>query len=262
MLKPAVVAAVLLASAQAAQAQPAPPIGGQLQQIPPPVAPRKPASDMGLNVPTPPADAPPSGPSARVDRLRISGATLYSEAELVAASGFAPGAQLTLPELGNQAAAIARFYNSRGYFLAQAYLPAQAIEDGTVTIVVVEGHYGTVSVRNTSGLAPPVADRILRGLDSGDAIAIAPLERRLLLLSDIPGVSVRSTLSPGAAVGTSDLVVDIAEGRRITGSLEADNGGNRYTGQSRLGGSLNFNNPTGLGDQISLRILASTEGLA
>ncbi|RYF91239.1 MAG: ShlB/FhaC/HecB family hemolysin secretion/activation protein [Caulobacteraceae bacterium] len=262
MLRSGVIAVALLASGQAALAQPSAAVGGQLQQIPPPVIQRKPSPGIDFDRASPPADAAPSGPRVRVDRLRITGASLYSEAQLVAATGFAPGAELTLPELRNFAAAIARFYNSHGYFLAQAYLPAQAIEGGTVSIAVVEGRYGAVSLRNGSSLSGPVADRILRGLDSGDAVAIGPLERRLLLLSDIPGVAVRSTLSPGTEVGTSDLVVDLAPGRRVTGSLEADNAGNRYTGAYRLGGSVNFNNPTGLGDQISLRLLASTEGLA
>ena len=262
MLRPSLIATVLLASGQAALAQPAPAVGGQLQQIPPPVIQQKPAPGIDFDRARPPVDAAPSGPGVRVDRLQISGAVLFTEAELVAATGFVPGAELTLPELRNFAAAIARFYNSRGYFLAQAYLPAQAIEGGTVTIAVVEGRYGAVSLRNESGLNDSVANRILRGLDSGDPVAIRPLERRLLLLSDVPGVAVRSTLSPGTEVGTSDLVVDLTPDRRITGSLEADNAGNRYTGAYRFGGSVNFNNPTGLGDQISLRLLASTEGLA
>ena len=38
--------------------------------------------------------------------------------------------------------------------------------------------------------------------------------------SDMPGVDVRSTLTPGASVGTSDLVVELTPGRGITGSLE------------------------------------------
>jgi len=127
---------------------------------------------------------------------------------------------------------------------------------------VVEGRYGKIDVRNQAGLADGRARQVLSGLDSGDLVANGPLERRLLLLSDIPGVRVRSTLSPGSAVGTSDLVVDIDRGRRVTGSVEADNAGNRYTGTYRVGGTINLNNPTGLGDLVSLRVLASEGGLA
>jgi len=262
MLRSGLLVTALLASAAPVFAQAPPTAGGQLQQIPPPLAAPPTAPAIIFDRSKPPPKAPPSGPAVRVDQLRITGATLFTEAELVAATGFVPGRELTLPELRNLAAAISLFYNRRGYFLAQAYLPAQPIDGGTVTIAVMEGRYGAVSLRNESHLSDGVAGRTIAGLDAGDPIAIKPLERRLLLLSDIPGVAVRSTLAPGAEVGTSDLVIDLTPGRRLTGSLEADNAGNRYTGRYRLGGSLNLNNATGLGDQLSLRLLASTEGLA
>ena len=64
----------------------------------------------------------------------------------------------------------------------------------------------------------------MAGLDSGEMIASAPLERRLLLLSDIPGIDVNSTLSPGAATGTADLIVNLKRRRLVSGIIEADNG--------------------------------------
>jgi hemolysin activation/secretion protein len=213
--------------------------------------------------PRPPIASDESGgPEVRVDRLRVTGQTLFTEETLVAAGGFSPGSLLDLGEMRAIAARIATYYNARGYFLAQAYLPAQDVSGGTVTIEVIEGRYGQVGLQNSSNLSDGVARRLLRGLDGGDIVASAPLERRLLLLSDIPGVAVRSTLAPGTAVGTSDLNVELTPGRRVTGSIEADNGGNRYTGEYRLGGSIALNNPLGLGDQLSLRVLGSDGGLA
>ena len=55
------------------------------------------------------------------------------------------------------------------------------------------------------GFAQPNAPQIgkvdVNGLldapEKGSTIAIAPLENRLLLLSDVPGVNVKSTLTPG-----------------------------------------------------------------
>lgn len=261
MLRSTLMAAALLATGQSAYAQ-QPPAGGQLQQIPPAVLPQRPAPDIRIERPEPPAEAAAEGRRIRVDTLRVTGATLFTEAELVAAAGFTPGQELTLPELRNAAARITRFYNDRGYVLAQAYLPAQDVLQGAVTIAVVEGRYGAIDLRNQAGVPDALAEGRLNGLTRGHPVAIAPLERRLLLLSDIPGVVVHSTLSPGAEVGSSDLTVDLTPAPRIYGSLEADNAGNRYTGAYRFGGSINFANPTGLGDLISLRLLASTEGLA
>jgi hemolysin activation/secretion protein len=159
------------------------------------------------------------------------------------------------------AARVTDFYAGKGYFVAQAYLPAQAVEGGTVTIAVIEGRYGAVTLKNASRVSDGTARAILSGLDSGDIVTNAALERRLLLLSDLPGTRVRSTMSPGTEVGTSDLVVDIDRGRSVTGSVEADNAGNRYTGYYRAGGSLNFNNPLGIGDVASVRGLVSDGGL-
>jgi hemolysin activation/secretion protein len=254
--------AALLASSQGVFAQQIPNAGTQLRQIPP-------APEQAPNAPifrveprTAEAETGPAGATVQVDQLHLTGQTLFSEAELIAASGFAPGSRLSLGDLRMLAAHVAAFYNERGYFLTQAYLPPQDISAGSVTIAVVEGRYGEVALHNRSHLRDSVARRTLSGLDSGDVVASAPLERRLLLLSDLPGIVVRSTLAPGSAVGTSDLAVAIDPGRRISGSVEADNGGNRYTGAWRLGGTIDLNDPTGIGDRLSLRLLGSPSGLA
>jgi hemolysin activation/secretion protein len=261
MFKSSLAAAVFLAASQSAFAQPTN-AGGQLQQIPP--APARPSAAPIFQVEprAVEADTGPAGPRVRVEALHVTGATVFSEEALIAASGFTPGSALSLAELRALAARISAYYNSRGYFLAQAYLPAQDVNAGTVTIAVVEGRYGEIRLENHTNLSASVARRRLAGLDAGDIVTSAPLERRLLLLSDIPGVAIRSTLTPGGTVGTSDLIVEVAPGRRVTGSVEADNAGNRYTGAYRVGGSINVNDPTGLGDMLSLRVLGSTSGLA
>ena len=263
MFKPSLATIALLAVSQTALAQQAPPgAGGQLQQIPPPPTPDKPAPDIRLERPQPMRQPEVAGPAIRVNTLHVRGNSSFTEAVLVAASGVTPGANLTLSQLRDAAARIAAFYNARGYFIAQAYVPAQDIAGGNVTIAVVEGRLGKTEIRNRTNLSNGVPRTILGGLHSGDPVTVEPLERRLLLLSDIPGVRVKSTLAPGTEVGTSDLIVDIAAAPRVSGSIEADNAGNRLTGTYRLGGTIYVNDPAGIGDQASLRVLASTGGLA
>ena len=79
----------------------------------------------------------------------------------IAATGFKPGSEFTLSALRGLAANITNYYTSRGYFLAQAYLPAQDIMDGAVAIAVLEGHYGKVVLRNQSNLSDGLAQRLL-----------------------------------------------------------------------------------------------------
>jgi hemolysin activation/secretion protein len=260
-LQKTILSIALLALSCGVAAQQLPGGGGQLQQIPPAPTPPRAAPDIRIEPRTTPAA--PATDQARivVNSLRITGATLYSEADLIALTGFAAGAQLSLSDLQAMAAQIVEHYRRNGYFVAQAFLPAQEIKDGAVTIAVSEGRYGNVTLKNQSRLSNGLALGMLGGLNSGDIIANAPLENRLLLLSDLPGVNVRSTLVPGAAPGTSDLIVDVTPGQAISGSVDADNAGNRYTGAYRIGATVNVNNPLGQGDVASLRVLTSGEGL-
>lgn len=263
MIKSKLFTVALLALSQSAFAQISdrPSAGGQILQIPPAPALQRGVPAIRVEQGGTPAELASDSVKVLVRSLNVTGQTLYTEAELVAVTGFSPGRELTLSELRGMAAKIADHYRRNGYFVAQAYLPAQEIRDGAVTITVIEGRYGKISLRNQSRLSDALPNSLLSGLNSGDPVAIAPLESRLLLLSDVPGVNVRSTMVPGTAVGTSDLVVDVTPGRLISGNVEADNAGNRYTGEYRAGATVNINNPTGHGDVLSLRGLTSGSGL-
>ncbi|WP_429207068.1 ShlB/FhaC/HecB family hemolysin secretion/activation protein [Massilia sp. UYP11] len=205
--------------------------------------------------------APSDSVKIVVNRVRVAGAQAYPEPKLLALTGFVPGSELSMADLLRMAARLVAHYRRDGYLLAQAYLPAQDIKDGVVTIAVLEGHYGKISFRNQSNMSDRLLASQIDGLHAGDAVTNGPLESGLLLLSDLPGVVVTSTLAPGASVGSADLIVDVVPGRRVSGSVDADNAGNRYTGQYRLGATVNVNQVLGLGDVATVRMISSGEGL-
>lgn len=257
----------LLAVSHTALAAPPPSAGSQMQQIPPGSIPQKiePIIETAPTLESQQNSVPDAtetdGTKIVVKHLKIAGAHAYSESDLLAVTGFKAGSELSLFELRGMAKKIADYYHRNGYFVAQAYLPAQDIVDATVTIAVIDGQYGNITLNNQTNLNNDLANNMLAGVNSGDYVTAAPLERRLLLLSDVPGVKVKSTLAPGVSVGASDLLVDITPGQRVTGSIDADNAGNRYTGEYRLGATINLNDPTGHGDLATLRVLTAGSGL-
>ena len=214
---------------------------------------------LELNLPdAPSSDASASGPSLVVNGFTLNGNSAFNGDELLALLADLQGRSVSLGELQGGANRITVYYRERGYPLARAYIPAQEIDAGVVQIGVLEGRYGEVQVDNNAGvkgaaLAP------LNALKSGDAVHGDALERSLLLLNDIPGIEVKSTLTPGASVGATDLLVNVLPGKLLDGSVDLDNFGNRYTGEYRLGASLNLNSPLGLGDRLSLRAMGSDE---
>ena len=251
----------LLAISHHAFAQQLPGAGSQIQQIPPTPVPQRAPPEIRIESGVAPVKPGAVESKILVNSLRITGSKAYSEAELLALTGFVSGSNLSLTDLRSMASKITDHYAKQGFFAARAFLPAQQIKDNAVTIAVTEGQYGQINLRNESRLSDSQANRVLDGLKPGDPITNDPLESRLLLLSDTPGVKVKSTLVPGSVPGTSDLLVDILPGRLVSGSVDADNAGNYYTGEYRLGATVNLNNPLGLGDVASLRVISSGAGL-
>ncbi len=261
---PRILPSLSLAVCGVALAQTPPDAGSLSRQIEQEQAPRptqKTAPDLHLEQSAAPVAPIADQTKIMVKNLQITGAQVFSEADLLTITGFKSQSELTLSSLRNMASKIAHYYHQHGYFMAQAYLPAQEINDGTVVIAVIEGRYGKVTLQQPDNLSHALTNSLVNGLNSGDTIAIAPLETRLLLLSDIPGVNVKSTLVPGASVGTSDLIVDVTPGARVTGNINGGNTGNHYTGENRVGATVNLNNPTGHGDVLSVQALTSGSGL-
>jgi hemolysin activation/secretion protein len=209
-----------------------------------------------------PAMKADNGSRVKVAAFHITGNTAFTEAKLQSVIAASVGRELSMADLEKVAAEISQFYRKKGYFVARAYLPAQEIKDGTVEIAVLEGRIGNVSVKLTgNGLLneSAVQNAVTGSIKPGDVISERHLERGLLLANDLAGVSVDSTLVPGASVGTSDLVVEAQRTGNTSASIDYDNFGNKFTGANRVGGSFSFNNQ--LGDQISLRLMTSGTGL-
>ena len=235
--------------------------GSILQQIQPSIPPLPSTSGTGLTIEQ--ADGsklPPSAPFL-VQRIQIVGNTLVDTPTLMALVADAQGQTLTLPQLSELAARITAYYQSKGYPLARAIIPAQTIAIGVVRIEVIEARYGKIGLDNTSLVSSDLLQATLSPLQSAQAIGQDEMDHALLLLFDMAGIVVNATLKPGEAVGTSDLLVQTTPGPVMSGNVVLDGYGNRYTGPERIGGTLNVNNPLHHGDTLSVSGLSSGRGM-
>lgn len=205
---------------------------------------------------------PVDGVRIDVKSFRFSGISEVDAAELqtVVAEFIGPGK--TFDDLQAAADAASEYLQRRGYFVAQAYLPEQQIQNGIVEIAVLEGRLAKVSIDMEDGV--PVSREIIEGLIAGlvpgTVMHRDTIERALFLVSDLRGLNVRSIVEPGPEAGTSNLVLKISAGRRIDGLVEFDNHSSRFTGDYRLGGGVNFNSPLHRGDLLSFRGLLGVPG--
>ncbi len=159
-------------------------------------------------------------------------------------------AGMTVGQMQQIANAITEYYRSAGFILAQAYIPAQEVDDGVVNIAILEGNLGNVLVEGNKDysadvLAKPFADLI-------DApVTASEVESAILTAGDYPGLSVFGVFRPGKNVGETDLVVRVQDERPWDLSVRADNHGTRFTGKNRAVVEGSYNNLTGVGDVIS-----------
>src|SRR6185503_1946522 len=178
-----IVVAVLSFSCGVAIGQPAPdpallqqrPDAGKvLQQQREPLRLPPPEDDVRPRPPEP-KPALPVSPTlkVRVTQFTFSGNTLYADKELAEVVREFVGKELDFEGLNDAATKVRAYHRSRGYFLAQAYLPQQAIRNGSVEIAVIEGRMGKVELqrRPASRLSEWLLSGILKAhLDTGDII--------------------------------------------------------------------------------------------
>ena len=264
--RPIVVAVLTLASAAAlAQLPPRPDAGQILEQQRQPLRLPPPADADVRPKPPEPRPALPVSPTLKVHvtRFTFSGNTLFTDEQLESVVQEFIGKELDFEALTDAATKVRAYHRERGYFLAQAYLPQQAIRDGVVEIAVIEGRVGIVELQRRP--ATRLAEWLLAGildahLKTGDIITETGLEKPLLLINDLPTAAVTSEIRPSRTVGAADLRVNVDQGVGLfNGYIDFDNHGSRFTGEYRLGASLNMNNPLTIGDQATFRVFGTDE---
>lgn len=202
-------------------------------------------------------------PRFLVSGFAFTGNTVVSEAALYRLTERFLDLQLTLAELDKAAAEITDYYRSIGYTVARAFVPAQRIQDGLVTIQIIEGRLDSVVFKGQNwyrdNFLKSYLDKFSTG-ENGDIVTDEALERRLLLLNDLPGLKARGTLAPGDKFGTTKMHIDLTE--KLFGAyIGYSNGGRKDTGENRMDIGAELNNPLTLGDQLSVRSIRSTDDL-
>ena len=206
-------------------------------------------------VPLPP---PPTGEAIRfvLKAVSVEGVTVYSQEELK--SLYADSlARKIVPVAAAQAIAnrITTRYRNDGYVLCQAVVPRQDLRNGTLHIRVVEGFVDRVIIEGDGkdtdgrGLVEQYGEKIAQDRP----VRIDTLERYLLLMNDLPGMTAHSVLQPSAdAFGAANLVVTLTR-KRVDGTLSTDNRVTRYLGSLQQSATLAVNSLAGLDERTQLQ---------
>ena len=190
---------------------------------------------------------------------------LTTEAELQTVVAGSIGKSLTFEELNALTDKVTALLKTKGWLQTRAYLPPQDITSGIIRIVIAQVKSdGNLTIKRgkNARISPDYLHRIgISPLHSGQPIKEQELERAVLLMNDLPGVSAKASLVPGTVSGTSGVEVAATEGPLFSATLWGDNQGNRYIGTWRGSAMVSVNDPLRHGDQLIL-LLTEASGLA
>ena len=198
------------------------------------------------------------GEKILIESFIFKGNEAFSTDELMTELGDPAGKQYDLADLQTFAVNLTLFYRNNFYPFARAYLPEQKIENGKLTIQIIEGNYGDVRTTGYENFLDRALE-FLSPLKSGEIIEGKLLERTTLILDDQPAVKSEPIIRPGDLFGQGDLIVKISRESDFYGNIGVDNHGSRFTGEKRVRLNLSYDSPFVFGDQINLRTFYTEE---
>lgn len=198
--------------------------------------------------------------SLTLKQVKVVGAHKVPDAEVAKTYEHLLGKKISLVEVYAIANRITKIYRDHGYILSRAIVPKQEISNGTVQIQVVEGFVSSYSIQAPKDVG---AQREIRAfadkLVGSGTLSAQNLERYLLLMNDLPGIKVRSILSPSkTVVGGADMTL-VVEQDKFNGLASIDTFGNSYLGPLRATLGSQFNSLFTSSDQINLTGLAAPD---
>ncbi len=163
--------------------------------------------------------------------------------------------KLTFSEINEAVELIQEFYLVNDFFLAKVTLPEQEVIGGIIYININEGQLDNkdpyiIKTNNLRLYKDVLSDYLENALSNG--ITKNGLERALLNINDLPGISAVSTIQPGVEQGSSKIVINVVEDDLVTGNITLDNHGNRYTAKQRSTIKIDVNNPSKIGDKLTI----------
>jgi len=197
--------------------------------------------------------AQPGAESVRfmVREIRFTQSALLSPEELAAIANEFQGRELSLADLQQVAARVNELYRKKGIVTSQAVIPPQDVSSGVVTVRLVEGRLGKISIEgNGSTNESYIVDRLR--LQPEDLMELGRLEAALVRFNRTNDVQLQAELKPGEQFGTTDLNIAVTEPPRQELRLTVDNFGATSTGVNRAGLSYINRSLLGFRDDLGL----------
>jgi len=229
-----------------------PPAGGTSDTVPEPST-QEPQTEPESIAPSTQSTTPPA--PAVINGFVFSGNTVIGNEQLQTVTQPFVGEVLDLPILEKAAQSVTDYYRKQGYTLALAYVPQQQIELGVVTLALLEGRIGDVTVNGNRHYSTAFIKRHFAQAEAEPVARSESLERGLLLLNEYPSLKTSATLEPGKSVGATDVHVTVEDKRPLHFMLDVNNYGFNTISRYRFGAGVEVGNVLMDGGTLTLNAI-------
>ena len=209
-------------------------------------------------VPLPQVAHPTTGadtkPLFRLAGVTVTGATMIAPDALAATYQPFLGKTVSQADLVTIAGNISDLYRAAGYHLSRAIVPPQDIQGGRIRIQVIEGSIADIVVKGERAAQFGV-QKVLAPLTGEHPSRRASLERRLLLVNDLPGTRVADSAIEeiGTGTGRFRLTVTVQTWINYT-AFSIDNRGTLANGPVQTYLTSSFNSVAFAGDTAGINV--------
>lgn len=191
----------------------------------------------------------PAGPCRPISEIDITGVSLLSRSVVEEIEQQWQGKCIGVAQIEQILGALTVAYMDKGYVAARAYLPAQDLTSGKLTIGVAEGQVEKIEVNDGGKNSIPLGN-VAPGV-VGEPLNLRDLEQALDQINRLASNDATMQIAPGSTPGDSVVVFSNTPSRRAHASLTYDNYGQEATGKNQAGVNVSLDNPLGFNDFVS-----------
>lgn len=174
-------------------------------------------------------DTTESGTAFSLKNVNFTGSSVLPPEKLNTITSNYVGKRVTLGSLRKMVNEITALLRTEGFITSRAILPPQKVNSGVVTVEIIEGNVDKVLIQGEFQGDRRILERFANRVREASPLTIQSLERYLLLIDDLPGVTARAILRPSELVGHTDIVIDVQQ-KTAEFALTADNFNSRFLG--------------------------------
>jgi hemolysin activation/secretion protein len=193
----------------------------------------------------------PEGEMVLISRIEVTGAKVISLRKIRKITAGYENKSLSMRSMQEVANKITDLYRENGFITSRAILAPQKIENGLLKIQIIEGKMGKVDVKGNKHYSTSLIKSKI-DLKPGDAFNYNTLKVNFTDLNQYRDRHVKTVLTPGQEVGTTDLILNVQDNLPVHVGLSFDNYGSRYLDKKRYHGTLTHNNLLGRDDIMTL----------